>query len=143
MTSEVEIEYLDLLGVPFFVELCMQDTFPDLHQELLESSDLTNVYETFVAPNVPIEIKACFLRLARRCFKINSRLRVKSLNIEKLLFRKYSDRLIGNMIPQYDGDGDDSQIIEKKYSKLQRTLFKVVFEVEKRCGMQGCNNKMW
>ena len=36
LDNEDELEYLDLLGVPFFVEICMQETFPDLHEQLLQ-----------------------------------------------------------------------------------------------------------
>ena len=135
LSNEAELEYLDLLGVPFFVEICMQETFPDLHEQLLQYAESNNLYELFILNEAKIEVKGCFLRLARRCFRIYNRLRAKGLNIETLLFRKYSSRILGR-IPQPSEEDDDNPEM-KKYTNLERTLFQVVYEVEKRAGMQG------
>ena len=135
LSNEAELEYLDLLGVPFFVEICMQETFPDLHEQLLQYAESNNLYELFILNEAKIEVKGCFLRLARRCFRIYNRLRAKGLNIETLLFRKYSSRILGR-IPQPSDEDDDNPEM-KKYTNLERTLFQVVYEVEKRAGMQG------
>ena len=110
----------------------MKDTFPDLHENLMQHTNSVNLYETFIANGVRIEVKACFLRLARRCFRINNRLKAKALNIETLLCRKYSDRMMGRLCPEQDqADKEDS------YSDMEKTLFQIVLEVEKRCGMGG------
>ena len=135
LDNEDELEYLDLLGVPFFVEICMQETFPDLHDKLLENADSNNLYELFILRDAKIEVKGCFLRLARSCFRIYNRLREKGLNIQNLIFRKYSSQVLG-MIPQPSEDDEDSPEY-KKYTKLERTLFEVVNEVAKRGGMGG------
>jgi hypothetical protein len=113
----------------------MQDTFPDLHEQLLQNADSMNVYEPFVSQDVTIEVKSCFLRLARRCFRINSRLKAKSLNIETLLCRKYSNKLIGKIPGQGDKNLDEGDTQDDTYSVVQRKLFDIVHEVEKRCGM--------
>ena len=114
----------------------MQDTFPDLHEQLLQTSDLMNLYETFISQDVNIEVKSCFLRLARRCFRINSRLKAKSLNIEKLLCTKYSNKLVGKLPRQNKENLDEGDTQDDGYTIMQRTLFDIVFEVERRCGMQ-------
>ena len=137
LDNETELEYLDLLGVPFFVELCMQDTFPDLHERLLQNSDSGNLYEPFISNDVTIEVKSCFLRLARRCFRINNRLKAKTLNIETLLCRKYSNKLVGRIPKQGDENLDEGNTESDTYSTTQRILFEIVYEVEKGCGMQG------
>ena len=135
LTNDTELEYLDLLGVPFFVEICMQETFPDLHEQLLQHADSNNLYELFILNDAKIEVKGCFLRLARRCFKIYNRLRAKGLNIETLLFKKYSSRILGKL-PKPPKEGDDSTEWNK-YSNLEKALFQVAYEIEKRAGMQG------
>ena len=112
----------------------MKDTFPDLHEQLLQNADSMYLYEPFISQDVSPEVKSCFLRLARRCFRINSRLKAKSLNIEKLLCRKYSNKLVGKIPLQ--GNEDEGDTPDDTYSSSQRKLFDIVFEVEKRCGMQ-------
>ena len=92
VTNDTEQEYLDLLGVPFFVQQCMEETFPDLQERLMLEKDAINPYEEFLTDKVPIDVRHSFLKLARRCFRIDSRLKTKALNIETLLCRKYSNR---------------------------------------------------
>ena len=103
----------------------------------LYSSNFSFDLPLFILDGVKIDVKSCFLRLARRCFRINNRLRAKTLNIETLLCRKYSNKLLGKL-PYQGGDRlneDDTQNVT--YSVTERTLFEIVYEVEKRCGMQG------
>ena len=141
-SNENELEWLELLGLPFFVELSMRETFPDLQETMEDAVDAVNPYEELVSDRVATETKVKFLRLARRCLKIDTKFRTKALNLETLLCRKYFSRAGGGSgDSQTDNRNNGDFRLEEVGAGLEnndkyKVFDEIVFEVEKRCGMQ-------
>ena len=141
-SNETELEWLELLGLPFFVELSMRETFPDLQETMEDAVDAVNPYEELVSDRVATETKVKFLRLARRCLKIDTKFRTKALNLETLLCRKYFSRAgSGSGDSQTDNRNNGDFRLEEVGTGLEnndkyKVFDGIVFEVEKRCGMQ-------
>ena len=114
----------------------MRETFPDLHKELMLYSDAVNPYEEFITDNVQTDVKVNFIKLAKRCLRISSKLKVKALNIETLFCRKYLNISTSKHLPTPKSDDVDEPLSELNTDKY-KILCRIVFEVKKRCGMPG------